>query len=200
MHFSPRPRPRPRPWSRRPCPFRPGRVMIRTLDFRNSTQSHLHTTLTKTGDTGPTGPTGDTGPTGATGPTGPTGNTGPTGSRPNRPGAARAEAVFNDARTAELQVRTHTAQTLALRRLYRMSPGALRGSTTVKTRGPPPPWRGKEGVYLIMANNELGVIQPMARPPVRHVRLTQPGPVDLVGRSKEGASVLDRNVSSGSRK
>ena len=59
-----------------------------TVYFRDSTNSHVHTTLTAnlatgpTGSTGPTGPTGSTGPTGYTGPigTGPTGPTGSTGS------------------------------------------------------------------------------------------------------------------------
>ena len=61
-----------------------------TLEFRDSTLSHVHTTLLAntqgpTGYTGPTGPSGSVGSTGATGfgatgPTGVTGTTGPTGS------------------------------------------------------------------------------------------------------------------------
>jgi hypothetical protein len=53
-----------------------------TLEFRGSTQSHVHTTFAVIGNTGPTGvtgPTGFTGNTGPTGVTGPTGFTGPTG-------------------------------------------------------------------------------------------------------------------------
>jgi len=58
------------------------------IKFRDSTVSHIHTTLAAipavgpqgdTGDTGPTGPQGDTGDTGPTGPQGDTGPTGPTG-------------------------------------------------------------------------------------------------------------------------
>lgn len=47
--------------------------------------------------------------------------------QPNRPGAARAEAVFNDARTAELQIRTHTAQTLALHTALELGHEAAHG-------------------------------------------------------------------------
>lgn len=52
-----------------------------TFYFRDSTISHIHTTLAfnAVGDTGPTGPTGPIGATGATGATGPTGPTGATG-------------------------------------------------------------------------------------------------------------------------
>ena len=52
-----------------------------TLEFRDQTISHIHTTLAgnlPAGNTGPTGPQGTTGPTG---PTGPVGNTGATGSQ-----------------------------------------------------------------------------------------------------------------------
>jgi len=53
------------------------------LKFRDSTTSHIHTTLVANAATGPTGSTGApsvvTGPTGPTGRTGPTGSTGPTG-------------------------------------------------------------------------------------------------------------------------
>jgi Collagen triple helix repeat (20 copies) len=58
------------------------------LDMRDSTISHLHTTMAAavytgptgaTGATGPSGPTGSTGPQGWTGPTGATGPSGPTG-------------------------------------------------------------------------------------------------------------------------
>jgi len=57
-----------------------------TLEFRNNTISHIHTTLLsnligETGPTGPTGPRGDTGPTGPQGDTGERGETGPTGPR-----------------------------------------------------------------------------------------------------------------------
>jgi hypothetical protein len=50
-----------------------------TLEFRNSTLSHVHTTFSVIGNTGPTGVTGNTGATGWTGNTGPTGWTGWTG-------------------------------------------------------------------------------------------------------------------------
>jgi hypothetical protein len=50
-----------------------------TLEFRDSTQSHVHTTFSVIGNTGPTGVTGPTGFTGNTGPTGVTGSTGVTG-------------------------------------------------------------------------------------------------------------------------
>jgi hypothetical protein len=57
-----------------------------TVEFRDNTLTHIHTTIQQnlptgpTGSTGATGATGSTGPTGATGATGPTGETGATGS------------------------------------------------------------------------------------------------------------------------
>jgi collagen type VII alpha len=50
-----------------------------TIEFRNNTVSHLHTSFTVAGATGYTGPTGHIGNTGNTGPTGWTGMTGITG-------------------------------------------------------------------------------------------------------------------------
>jgi hypothetical protein len=50
-----------------------------TFEFRDNTESHVHTTLLVNSGTGPTGETGFTGATGPTGETGFTGATGPTG-------------------------------------------------------------------------------------------------------------------------
>jgi hypothetical protein len=50
-----------------------------TLQFRNATNTHLHTTLLQASATGPQGNTGPMGPTGTTGPSGPRGATGPQG-------------------------------------------------------------------------------------------------------------------------
>ena len=64
-----------------------GNVTLK-LYFRDSTLSHIHTTLLANyGPTGFTGPTGSTGPlgTGSTGPTGYTGPTGPLGTGPTGP-------------------------------------------------------------------------------------------------------------------
>jgi hypothetical protein len=59
--------------------FTSGGTRTLTMEFRNNTVSHVHTSLEFVSPTGPTGPIGSQGATGPTGPTGPIGSQGATG-------------------------------------------------------------------------------------------------------------------------
>ncbi len=79
-----------------------------TMEMRNNTQSHIHTTLVATaqeGDTGPQGPTGAQGFTGFTGPAGAQGQVGSQGAG----GATGYFAQFSDTTTQTVTGATGTA-------------------------------------------------------------------------------------------
>jgi hypothetical protein len=121
-----------------------------TMEMRNGSLSHVHTTLGVSGETGPTGPQGATGaastvtgPTGSTGATGQVGATGPQGPT----GTLQATVTFTEGSNIPSAANIDN---------YALGDGSffkLTGSTAGNINGIA---NGTPGRYLVIVNNTTG--------------------------------------------